>query len=140
MPGEVRPARPARWVAEATEVGTVTKEARPVVGLNTRIFTKQLSTTNLMPSMVTLASAILVETMTLRMPGSAGSNTASCSSVERPAWSGRRAIRGEERGILGSISASSSKQRSMSSRPVRNIRISPGPCCKGQKMAVIGNT
>lgn len=75
MPGDVRPARPARWVAEAMEVGTVAKDARPVVGLYIRIYkekfsnenkkiacihtlTKPLSTTNLIPSIVTLAYEI----------------------------------------------------------------------------------
>lgn len=33
MPGDVRPARPARCVADATDVGTVDKDANAVVGL-----------------------------------------------------------------------------------------------------------
>lgn len=33
MPDEVRPARPARWVADAAEVGTVTREDIALVGL-----------------------------------------------------------------------------------------------------------
>jgi len=37
MPEEVRPARPARWVADALETGTVEREERDVVGLYVRI-------------------------------------------------------------------------------------------------------
>jgi hypothetical protein len=38
MPGEVRPARPARWVAEEVDIGWVTRDDRDVVGLNIRIY------------------------------------------------------------------------------------------------------
>ena len=67
-----------------------------------RTFTNPESTTNLMPSIVTLAwyriedvsmqcvtlqltSAMFVDTMTLRLPSAVRSNTASCSSTGRPA-------------------------------------------------------
>lgn len=33
MPDEVRPALPARWVADATEVGTMARDAIVVEGL-----------------------------------------------------------------------------------------------------------
>ena len=52
------------------------------------------STTNLIPSIVTLASATFVEKMTLRVPGGAGSKMRVCSSACRPAWRGRGMRRG----------------------------------------------
>lgn len=42
MPDEVRPARPARWVADACETGTVTSEESDVVGLYVRIYSCRL--------------------------------------------------------------------------------------------------
>lgn len=55
MPEEVRPARPARCVAEATEVGTVASDDNAVDGLYVLILTNPESMTNLIPSIVTLA-------------------------------------------------------------------------------------
>ena len=43
MPAEVRPARPARWVAEASETGTVAREDNAEVGLYVRIYARILS-------------------------------------------------------------------------------------------------
>ena len=40
-PADVRPARPARWVADATDVGTVASDANAVDGLYTRIWIRR---------------------------------------------------------------------------------------------------
>lgn len=58
MPEEVRPARPARCVAEATEVGTVASDDNAVDGLYVLILTNPESMTNLIPSIVTLACSM----------------------------------------------------------------------------------
>lgn len=88
LPVDVRPARPARWFADARLVGVTRRMSMSVCGLKTRILTNPQSTTYRMPSIVTLASAMLVETITLRDLGGVTSNMASCSSFVSPACSG----------------------------------------------------
>ncbi|RCI16121.1 hypothetical protein L249_3264 [Ophiocordyceps polyrhachis-furcata BCC 54312] len=85
LPGLVRPARPARCDAEALDTGVVVSDSMPVSASYVRIFTKPQSTTKAIPSMVTDASAMFVEKMTLRVPSGGLSNTYICCSVDRPA-------------------------------------------------------
>jgi len=66
--------------------------------------TKPQSTTYLIPSIVTLASAILVEKMTFLVSRGGGSKTISCSSVGRPACSGNGNSFGAAFGILLAVS------------------------------------
>jgi hypothetical protein len=91
LPGPTRPARPARWFAEAREhcamdqvmfhdeardarlTGTTVSEAMPVRGLNEFCLTKPGSMTNTTPSMVIDVSAMFVASTTLRAPSGVGS-------------------------------------------------------------------
>ena len=89
-------------------------------------------------------SAMFVDTITFRVPLSAGSKTASCSSVGSPACKASNLIFGADRGNLvkgsliseydgknceltdvGKYSDNSSRQRSISSRPVRKQEYRP---------------
>ena len=87
---------------------------------------------------------MLVEMMIFRVPVPAGWNICNCSSVLRPAWRGRSFSRDAFEGNLiryqrwktahkstnvGRRSCKSWRHLSISSRPVKNIRTSPGPCC-----------
>lgn len=85
MPADVRPARPARWFAEASEQGVVVRTSIHVLGLYVLILTKPESTTYFIPSMVTLASAMLVEKITFRVSRGEGSKISDCSSGGRVA-------------------------------------------------------
>ncbi|KAG9796191.1 hypothetical protein KCU88_g240, partial [Aureobasidium melanogenum] len=58
LPGPTRPARPARWPADARLQGTTTKDSIPVRGLYWFSFTKPGSITYTIPSIVREVSAI----------------------------------------------------------------------------------
>jgi hypothetical protein len=62
-PGPVRPARPARCVAEAAEIFSSTSRSRPTLGENRSTRANPLSMTVWTPGIVSDVSAILVETM-----------------------------------------------------------------------------
>lgn len=115
----------------------------PVTGLKTRSLTKPQSMTKRMPSMVTDASAMLVEMTTFRVREGVGSKIAICCSDVRPACSGigiiAEALRGKLQrpnqylipqmmisAYLGIRSASRSMHVSISSLPVKNSSMSPG--------------
>lgn len=85
--------------------------------------TKPESMTNLIPSMVTLASAILVATTTFRVSLGGGANIACCSSGDKPPCSGIGIRRGAAFGRL----SSHSEHLEWSLRAWRNIRY--GPIC-----------
>ena len=79
MPGAVRPARPARWSAEAFDTRTVSSRVRPEAGSNFGSRCNPLSTTIVTPSIVIDVSATDVASTTLRWPGRDGRMAASCS-------------------------------------------------------------
>lgn len=81
-----------------------------------------------MPSIVTLASATFVATITLRVPRGAGKKTAPCSLGARPAYNGRGSIGSEPGGSAVYLSWSACSAVWISSRPVRKTRISPIGC------------
>ena len=85
--------------------------------------TKPESMTNLMPSMVTLASARLVATTTFRVSLGGGANIACCSSGDNPPCSGIGIRRGAAFGRL----SFHSEHLEWSLRAWRNIRY--GPIC-----------
>mmetsp|Transcript_35449 Transcript_35449/g.89727 ORF Transcript_35449/g.89727 Transcript_35449/m.89727 type:complete len:343 (+) Transcript_35449:349-1377(+) len=136
LPGASRPARPLRCRACACDTGTTCSESAPSRAEYARALTKPVSTTNLTPGMVMDVSAMLVASTALRTPGGAGSNTRICcsggmaakmgstsSSVGAPG--GREAAGGSASAAARSASRRSSD--SISSWPVRNTRMSPGP-------------
>jgi hypothetical protein len=79
IPGSVRPARPARWSAEARDTRTVSSRVMPVDASNTGNRCSPLSITILTPSMVMDVSAIDVASTILRVPAAGGLIAASCS-------------------------------------------------------------
>jgi hypothetical protein len=79
IPGSVRPARPARWSAEARDTRTVSSRVMPVDASNTGSRCRPLSITMRTPSMVIEVSAIDVASTILRVPDAAGLIAASCS-------------------------------------------------------------
>ena len=83
-PGSVRPARPARWSAEARETRKVSSRVRPVDGSNFGRRDQPLSMTMRTPSMVIEVSAIAVASTTLRRPAAAGRIASSCAPPSRP--------------------------------------------------------
>ena len=86
-PGPVRPARPARWSAEAWEMGIVRSTEMPRRGSNTDTRSRPVSTTARTPGRVTLVSAMLVASTTVR--GSLGRSAASCWARGSRPWRGR---------------------------------------------------
>ena len=62
------------------ETGTTSSDSSPVAACVTRSFTIPVSTTYLIPGMVTEDSARFVERITLRVLGGGGVNTTSCCS------------------------------------------------------------
>ena len=76
-PGAVRPARPARWSAEARLIFSTSKVLIPRRASWHAMRARPLSTTRVTPSMVSDVSATLVETMILRPP--LGETASSCS-------------------------------------------------------------
>ena len=68
MPGRVLPARPARCLAEAREMGETRRDSMRRRGLYTFCLERPGSTTYTIPSMVSDVSAILVA-MTTFLPG-----------------------------------------------------------------------
>src|SRR5699024_200703 len=78
---------------------TTAKTSIPDLGSSCFSLVYPQSTTYTTPSTVTLASATLVDTITLRAPRGAGINTAFCSSSGRPAYNGTRCI-GSPPGVL----------------------------------------
>jgi len=83
MPGSVRPARPARWAAPASDTRSVTRRVRPLAGSKRVRRARPLSTTSLTPSMVSEVSAMDVASTTLRCPCGAGAMAVSCSLALR---------------------------------------------------------
>ena len=83
----MRPARPARWVAEARDTRRTSRRGSPDHGEWEATRASPESTTAVTPSMVTEVSATLVERITLRR--GPGRTARSCSSGERSPWSGR---------------------------------------------------
>ena len=81
MPGAVRPARPARWIADALDTGTTWSDSMPVRALNEFCLQKPVSTTYTMPSIVSDVSAMFVARMTLRPSGGAASKMRACASA-----------------------------------------------------------
>lgn len=69
-------------------MGTTRSDSNPVAVCETRIFTMPVSTTYLIPLMVTDDSAMFVDRITLRVCGGAGVNTTSCWSGGKAAYSG----------------------------------------------------
>lgn len=124
---------------------TVHYEFHPI-NRNTRLVKCMKSRTSASESNKGHTSAMLVAATTLREFGCARLNTLSCSSVLKPECNARGIICGKPRGKLnakdsqfqvklemlashvGMSSAIASRNRSMSSRPVKNTRISPGTC------------
>ena len=88
LPQLSRPARPERCQACDFEIGITSKDSIPVADCETRIFTIPVSTTYLIPWIVTEDSAILVDRMTLRVLGGVGVNTTSCWSGGKAAYNG----------------------------------------------------
>ncbi len=83
MPGETRPARPARWLAEALDTGVTISDSMPVRGLNVVYFENPESITKTILSIVSEVSAMLVASTTLREPGGVASNIFDCMSEGR---------------------------------------------------------
>ena len=83
MPGSVRPARPARWSAEARDTRRVSSRVMPVAGSKTGNLCSPLSMTMRTPSMVIEVSAIEVASTILRLPSGAGLIAWSCSAGPR---------------------------------------------------------
>ena len=83
MPGSVRPARPARWSAEARDTRTVSSRVMPVEASKAGSRCSPLSMTMRTPSMVIEVSAIEVARTILRVPGAGGRIAASCSFWSR---------------------------------------------------------
>lgn len=80
FPALSRPARPDRCHACDFETGVTRSDSSPVVVCDTRILIIPLSTTYLMPWIVTDDSAMFVDRITLRESGGVGVNTANCCS------------------------------------------------------------
>ena len=68
LPGLVRPALPALYLAEALEIGETKRDSTLSLGLNTFYLEKPGSITYVIPSIVNDVSAILVAT-TIFLPG-----------------------------------------------------------------------
>ncbi|CAM5487556.1 hypothetical protein RLIN73S_06717 [Rhodanobacter lindaniclasticus] len=84
-----RPARPARWSAEACEIVTVSSRVKPEFGSKRGSRARPLSITARMPGKVMLDSATLVASTMRRVPRSAGASAACCSASESSPWRGR---------------------------------------------------
>ncbi len=117
-PGAVRPARPARWLADALLTREMARRGSPDHGdwLATRA--RPLSITAVTPSMVTELSATLVDRITLRR--SAGCTARSCSAAGRSPCSGRTS-----RPAPSAIRSIARLARRISAAPGRNTSTSP---------------
>mmetsp|Transcript_59602 Transcript_59602/g.124513 ORF Transcript_59602/g.124513 Transcript_59602/m.124513 type:complete len:208 (-) Transcript_59602:1012-1635(-) len=134
LPGRVRPARPARWFALAWEMAVTRRDSTRMRGLYTFCLLKPGSTTYTMPSIVSDVSAMLVDTTTLRPGGppltrgsGAGSKTFCCSAGGSAEYSGTHTT-GPTSVSFWPLSSISILLHacSISSSPVRKMRMSPG--------------
>ncbi|QJW93467.1 hypothetical protein FTUN_0973 [Frigoriglobus tundricola] len=117
-PGAVRPARPARWSAEAREIGTSRKRSMPTDGSNSICRARPQSTTAVTPSTVTDVSATFVARTTFRR--SVRWSARSCCSGGRSPCSGSTVIP-----CSRAKASSSSAVWRISRRPGRNASTSP---------------
>ena len=131
MPSCVRPARPRLWLAELREMGCTTSDSILASGLYTLLLLTPGSTTYTTPSMVILASAMLVEKMHLRprLPFTSigrGPNICACFFRFNVLYSGKMSIKPYFCSIPLSIKLANLAQAlSISSSPVRKHKISP---------------
>lgn len=127
FPGCVRPARPARCLAAACEMGVTRSDSIRVLGSNTFCLQKPVSTTYTMPLIVTDVSAMFVLITTFREEWGVGSNAACCCAGGSEEKSGTTIrFRLSEGKVI--MARRSLLQASMiSCSPVRNKRTSPGP-------------
>ena len=118
-PGCVRPARPARWSADALEIGTSRSRSSPTPGSNSICRAVPVSTTAVTPSTVTDVSATFVASTTFRRASFCKAR--SCTSGGRSPCSGSTS--------KPRASASAFRQPAVSRisrRPGRNTSTSPG--------------
>ena len=128
-PGWVRPARPARWSAEARETRTVSSRVSPVAGSYFGSRDRPLSTTTRTPSMVSEVSAMDVASTILRRPAGAGLIAASCVRASRLPNSGTMSA------LAGTRPPSRSAVRSISRWPGRKARIDPSSFDRAPRIA-----
>ncbi len=88
VPSATRPARPARWSAEACEIATVSRRVNPELGSRRGSRARPRSITPRIPGRVTLDSATFVASTMRRVPGAAGASAACCSASDRSPCSG----------------------------------------------------
>ena len=81
QPVATRPARPARWSAEACDTATTSSREKPLFGSKRGSRASPLSITTRTPGKVTLDSATLVASTTRRRPSAAGCSTRVCCSI-----------------------------------------------------------
>ena len=117
-PGPSRPARPARWTADACEAAVVCSRLSPLRASWRGRRTSPPSTTIRTPSTVRLDSAMSVASTTRRRPGGDGARARSCSSGRRLPCSGRTST-------APGRSASNPPTRRMAAAPGRNTSTSP---------------
>mmetsp|Transcript_22889 Transcript_22889/g.68705 ORF Transcript_22889/g.68705 Transcript_22889/m.68705 type:complete len:384 (+) Transcript_22889:1076-2227(+) len=115
-PGAVRPARPARWSAEARLMARVVRRRRPVSSSMVATRARPESTTAVTPANVSEASAIGLATMT-RRPWRAPWTTASCSSAGMAPYSVWTS--------MSVFSRRAAETRRISRAPGRNTSTSP---------------
>ena len=88
-PSATRPARPARWSADACEIDTTSSRAKPLFGSKRGSRASPLSITTRTPGKVTDDSATLVASTTRRRPSVAGCSTRVCCSMGSSPWRAR---------------------------------------------------
>ena len=120
MPAWVLPALPFLWLQDAFEIGASRRDDVNVRVLYVLIFANPESITVVMPSMVTLVSAMLVATITLVLSGGVSMKIRSCSSLESLPYSGS-SISLSRTGLASSMVM----QSFIIFSPERNIRMSP---------------
>ena len=131
FPGRVRPARPALWCAEAREMGDTSSDSTRMRGLYTFCLENPGSITYTMPSMVRDVSAMFVET-TIFLPamplrgGGASSKILCCCCGGRDAYRGTTLTSPTLSPALPISRRIFMHASSISSSPVRKMRMSPG--------------
>ncbi|CAB4818999.1 unannotated protein [freshwater metagenome] len=118
-PGSTRPARPARWSAEARLMATVVSLVIPVRWSTLGTLACPLSTTTRTPSTVSDDSAMSVASTTRRRPAGDGASARSCSAGESAPANGYTST------IGGTVPSSIPSTRRISGNPGRNTSRSP---------------
>ena len=125
LPGATRPALPARWFADAFEIGVTIRLSIPVRGLKVVYLPNPVSITNTILSIVIDVSAMLVASTTFREPGGVGSKILAYRSEGNEEYIGQiiNSATLDPKPLMRAVIISSAY--SISSCPVRKTRISP---------------